>query len=101
MSHRPQYDAHIYTLTISNLRQPLENPVSVANQRSWMEDRRNIVKRQIRALCCEESVFVEVTRVKRTAAPKVQCYTLQGDKTTYSFDEVVDKIMQLVEEYGK
>lgn len=101
MSHRPQYDAHIYTLTISNLRQPLENPVSVANQRSWMEDRRNLVKRQIRALCCEEEAFVAVTRVKRTAAPKVQSYTLGGSKKKYGFEEVVDRIMQLVEEYGK
>lgn len=96
MSHRPDYTAHVYTLTISNLCQPLENPVSVENQRSWMEDRRNVVKRQIRALCCEESAFVEVTRVKRTAAPKVQSYTLGGGKKKYSFEDVVDRIMQLV-----
>ena len=90
------YEAHVYNLTIAPMRQPLENPVTVESQKAWHEDARNRVKRLIRSLCCEERVFCEVTHVKRTNRRNEQKYMLTGDKHQYSFEEVVAKVMELI-----
>lgn len=91
---------HIYRMPF-RINKELPNPTQVTSQTAWYANTRNCVLRQIRALCCEEREFVEVTHVRRTNRRNEQKYMLDGDKKQYDLDGAVDRVMELVAERKK
>lgn len=90
------YADHTYHL---NTERHYPLPLSpVGEQRSWQDNITNVIRRDIRALVCEEGRFVEGVRVRRTAAQSKQTYTIGRDKALYTLDEAVQKVIQILQD---
>lgn len=71
---------------------------TVTEQRSWQDNITNTIRRDIRKLVCEEKALIEGVRVQRSAAFSKQTYFVGRDKTLYTLEQAVERVVVVIQD---